>query len=64
MGRSQGYSGSVTIGGAELREISEESLMQHITYVSHQSYLFKGTVRGQSSDGQTGRIGRTSSGRC
>ena len=45
MGRSRGYSGSVTIGGAELREISEESLMRHITYVSHQSYLFKGTVR-------------------
>ena len=45
MGRSRGYSGSVTIGGAELREISEESLMWHITYVSHQSYLFKGTVR-------------------
>lgn len=45
MGRSRGYSGSVTIGGAELREISDESLMRHITYVSHQSYLFKGTVR-------------------
>ena len=45
MGRSRGYSGSVTIGGAELWEISEESLMRHITYVSHQSYLFKGTVR-------------------
>ena len=45
MGRSRGYSGSVTIDGAELREISEESLMRHITYVSHQSYLFKGTVR-------------------
>ena len=45
MGRSRSYSGSVTIGGAELREISEESLMRHITYVSHQSYLFKGTVR-------------------
>ena len=45
MGRSRGYSGSVTIGGVELREISEESLMRHITYVSHQSYLFKGTVR-------------------
>ena len=45
MGRSRGYSGSVTLGGAELRELSEESLMRHITYVSHQSYLFKGTVR-------------------
>lgn len=45
MGRSRGYGGSVTIGGAELCTIREESLMRHITYVSHQSYLFKGTVR-------------------
>ncbi len=44
MGRNQGYGGSVTIGGAELREISEDSLMEHITYISHQSYLFKGTA--------------------
>lgn len=45
MGRSRGYDGNVTIGGVPLREISEESLMQAITYVSHQSHLFKGTVR-------------------
>ena len=45
MGRSKGYAGSLTIGGAELRDIDEASLMRHITYVSHQSYLFKGTVR-------------------
>ena len=45
MGRNQGYGGSVRIGDAELREISEGSLMKQITYVSHQSYLFKGTVR-------------------
>ncbi len=45
MGRCRGYSGSVTVGGRELRDISEESLMRHITYVSHQSYLFQGTVR-------------------
>ena len=45
MGRSRGYGGSVAIGGAELRTIREESLMRHITYVSHRSYLFKGTVR-------------------
>ena len=45
MGRSRGYGGSVTIGGVELRTIREESLMRHITYVSHRSYLFKGTVR-------------------
>ncbi len=45
MGRNKGYTGHVTIGGKEFSEISEASLMQHITYVSHQSYLFKGTVR-------------------
>ena len=45
MGRNKGYMGSVTIGGAELRDIEEASLMRRITYVSHQSYLFKGAVR-------------------
>ncbi|MCD7917020.1 MAG: ATP-binding cassette domain-containing protein, partial [Clostridiales bacterium] len=45
MGRNRGYQGSVTVGGVELRELSEASLMEHITYISHQSYLFKGTVR-------------------
>ncbi len=45
MGRNKGYTGSVTIGGAELRGIEEASLMRRVTYVSHQSYLFKGTVR-------------------
>lgn len=45
MGRNKGYSGSVTVGGKELRTLNEASLMQNITYVSHQSYLFKGSVR-------------------
>lgn len=45
MGRSRGYTGTVTVGGVPLAAISEDSLMRHITYVSHQSYLFKGTVR-------------------
>ena len=45
MGRNKGYTGSVTIGGVELREVNESSLLRNITYVSHQSYLFKGTVR-------------------
>ena len=45
MGRSRGYTGAVTVGGVPLSDISEDSLMRHITYVSHQSYLFKGTVR-------------------
>lgn len=45
MGRNRGYAGSVTIGGVDLREVNESSLLRNITYVSHQSYLFKGTVR-------------------
>ncbi len=45
MGRNRNYSGSITIGSAELSEIAESSLMEHITYISHQSYLFKGSVR-------------------
>ncbi len=45
MGRNKGYTGSVTIGDTELMDISEASLMQNFTYISHQSYLFKGTVR-------------------
>lgn len=32
-------------GGTELSEISEESLMRNVTYIGHNSYLFKGTVR-------------------
>ena len=45
MGRNKGYAGSLTFGSTPLSQISEESLMQTITYISHQSYLFKGTVR-------------------
>ena len=45
MGRGKGYGGSVTVGGTSLSEISEGSLMEKFTYISHQSYLFKGTVR-------------------
>ncbi len=45
MGRNKGYTGSVTIGGVELSDISEDSLMKNITYISHNSLLFKGTVR-------------------
>ena len=45
MGRNKGYKGSVKIGNTELCNISEESLMRNITYISHSSVLFKGTVR-------------------
>jgi len=45
MGRNKGYSGSITVDGVPLSDISEASLMENFTYISHQSYLFKGTVR-------------------
>lgn len=45
MGHNRGYSGEITIGGCSLSEINETSLMENFTYISHQSYLFKGTVR-------------------
>ena len=45
MGGNKGYAGNITVGSTPLSEISEESLMQNFTYISHQSYLFKGTVR-------------------
>ena len=45
MGRNRGYLGTVKIGGVELNSINETSLMKNLTYISHQSYLFKGTVR-------------------
>ncbi len=44
-GQNAGYGGSVTIEDAELSNINEGSLLTQITYISHQSYLFKGTVR-------------------
>lgn len=44
MGRNRGYQGGVRLGGVELSEVSEESLMKSVTRVAHNSYLFKGTV--------------------
>ena len=44
MGRNRDYQGSVRLGGVELSEVSEESLMKSVTRVAHNSYLFKGTV--------------------
>ena len=43
-GRNKGYEGSISLNDRELSDISEESLMSHVTLVSHNSYLFKGTV--------------------
>lgn len=45
IGRNRKYTGSVTIGGTELSQLAEDSLLRHITYIGHASYLFKGSVR-------------------
>ncbi len=55
MGRNKGYKGSILVGDIklsdielsdiELSDIAEESLMKNVTYISHQSFLFKGTVK-------------------
>lgn len=45
MGRNKGYAGEITVGNTSLSEINEACLMKKFTYISHLSYLFKGTVR-------------------
>ena len=44
-GVNKHYSGSIKIGSTELSELSEASLVENVTYISHNSYIFKGTVR-------------------
>ncbi len=44
-GKNKDYNGSVTLGFVELHDISEKALMENITYIGHNSYLFKGSVR-------------------
>ena len=45
VGRNKGYLGDVSVGGVSLKEVGEASLMDTITYISHASYIFKGSVR-------------------
>ena len=43
--RNKNYQGSIRIGKAELRDIAESELMKRITLISHNSYIFKGSLR-------------------
>ena len=43
-GKNLGFTGSIRIGETYLQDISEQSLMEHVTIIKHNSYLFKGTV--------------------
>ena len=45
MGRNTADQGQITLGGLPLAAIPEDVRMQKITYVSHDAYLFKGSVR-------------------
>lgn len=45
VGRNKGYLGDVSVGDVSLKDISEKSLMDTVTYISHTSYIFKGSVR-------------------
>lgn len=44
-GTTKGYGGSITIGGVEIRDIDEKALMNNITAVNFNSYIFAGTVK-------------------
>lgn len=44
-GKNKNYFGNILLGKKELKEIDEKNLMGNITLVSHNSYIFKGTVR-------------------
>ncbi len=43
-GGQSGYEGEIRLNGTELSKISEASLVSRVTLVSHNSYIFKGTV--------------------
>lgn len=45
MGRNTINSGNLMIGGRNITDLSETSLMKTLTYISHNSTFFKGTVR-------------------
>ena len=44
MTRNKGYSGSIRFNKTELASIREDAVMNAATLVTHESYLFKGTV--------------------
>lgn len=44
-GISKGYNGSITIDGVEIKDIDETVILQNITSVNFNSYIFAGTVK-------------------
>lgn len=44
-GAAQGFTGTVELGGTDIRQIDPDALRRAVVRVGHDSYLFKGTVR-------------------
>lgn len=45
MGINKNYDGHISMGGKEIKHIEEANLMSKVTIVSHNSYIFKGSVK-------------------
>lgn len=45
VGKNKDYKGLININNIELSSISEQSRMANITYIGHNAYLFKGTIK-------------------
>ena len=45
MGKNKGYKGSIKLNGRELTEFSSRSVLDKMTMIGHDSWIFKGTVR-------------------
>ena len=45
MGMEKGYTGSLCINQVERKDINDDSVWQHMTYVSHTPFISKGSVR-------------------
>ncbi|SFG54007.1 ATP-binding cassette, subfamily B [Lachnospiraceae bacterium C7] len=44
-GQNKGYIGGIDIQGKELLDVSETSLERRVVLVSHENYIFKGTIK-------------------
>lgn len=44
-GTTKGYNGSITIDGVEIKDVDETVILQNITSVNFNSYIFAGTVK-------------------
>lgn len=53
MGYYDNYQGSLTYNGKQVNQIKHQSLMEQITMIEHNPYVFAGTVRSNLLDGKS-----------